>query len=224
MIYPPVPSVGTIADHFLRSLRQAKREDQPYRHWKMKDLLPVDVCTGFLVLPIAPAVVPDRDGTRDTYNDTRTFITPQLRNDFPICDALANMLRRPDVARGLADAFSIDPRGSFVRVEYIQDVDGCWLEPHRDICEKLFSMVVYLCTGPEAKTWGTDIYDSDRKWIGQAAADFNTAVTFIAGPNTWHGFEKRPIRGVRRLMEINYVVDWRDRQQLAFPGRPIVLS
>ena len=43
----------------------------------------------------------------------------------------------------------------------------------------------------------------------------------IAGPNTWHGFDKRPIKGVRRLMEINYVRDWRDSEQLAFPGQPV---
>jgi hypothetical protein len=85
-------------------------------------------------------------------------------------------------------------------------------------------MVVYLCTGPEAKDWGTDIYDADRKWIGRAAAEFNTAVTFIAGPNTWHGFDKRPIRGVRRLLEINYVKNWRDRNQLALPDQPIRLT
>jgi len=44
----------------------------------------------------------------------------------------------------------------------------------------------------------------------------------VPGPNTWHGFERRPIVGVRRLMEINYVrPTWRDRDQLAFPDRPI---
>jgi len=50
-------------------------------------------------------------------------------------------------------------------------------------------------------------------------------VIFVPGPNTWHGFERRPIEGVRRLMEINYVrPSWRDRDQLAFPDRPITLG
>ena len=77
-------------------------------------------------------------------------------------------------------------------MEYIQDTDGAWLEPHRDIPEKLFSMVIYLCTGPEAKEWGTDIYDDQKKWIGRTSAEFNSAVIFVPGPNTWHGFERRP--------------------------------
>jgi hypothetical protein len=85
-------------------------------------------------------------------------------------------------------------------------------------------MVLYLCTGPYAKDWGTDIYDAERKWVGRSSAEFNTAVIFIAGPNTWHGFEPRPIHGVRRLMEVNYVRGWRDREQLAFPNDPIQLT
>jgi hypothetical protein len=110
-------------------------------------------------------------------------------------------------------------------MEYIQDTDGTWLEPHRDIPEKLFSMVVYLFTGPDAKDWGTDIYDSERRWVGRSSGEFNSGVIFVPGPDTWHGFDPRPIIGVRRLMEINYVrPSWRSRDQLAFPDRPISVA
>ena len=86
-------------------------------------------------------------------------------------------------------------------------------------------MVIYLCTGPDAAEWGTDIYDAERRRVGRSSAEFDTAVIFIPGANTWHGFEPRPIEGVRRLMEINYVrPEWRDREQLAFPDRPIRLA
>lgn len=224
MSYPPLPAATDVAAHFLRSLRADRREEKPYRHWKMSDVLPIDMCTGILTLPIAPPTIYDRDGTRDTYNDRRAFFTPELRGDFPACAVLCDALQRAEVARQLADTFEFEAKGSYLRIEYIQDTDGAWLEPHRDIPDKLFSMVVYLCTGPEAKNWGTDIYDDDKKWIGRAAADFNTAVTFKAGPNTWHGFDKRPIRGVRRLLEINYVKNWRDQSQLAFPDRSISLE
>jgi hypothetical protein len=85
-------------------------------------------------------------------------------------------------------------------------------------------MVIYLCTGPHAKDWGTDIYDDQKRWVSRSSAEFNRSAIFKAGPNTWHGFDKRPIIGVRRLMEINYVVDWRDREQLAFPDRPVTTA
>jgi hypothetical protein len=224
MSYPRLPDDAEIGGHFLRALTASRREEKPYRHWKMSDVLPLDMCTGILTLPIAPPVIRDRDGTRDTYNYSRSFFSPKLRRDFAACAVLANALQRSDVARHLAETFNINPAGSYLRIEYIQDTDGAWLEPHRDIPDKLFSMVVYLCTGPEAKNWGTDIYDAHKNWIGRAAADFNSAVTFIAGPNTWHGFDKRPIEGVRRLLEINYVRNWRDRDQLTFPDRPIALG
>jgi hypothetical protein len=144
-----------------------------------------------------------------------------LRSDFPICENLAQALQSSVVARQFEKTCEIDAKGTFLRVEYMQDINGMWLEPHRDIKEKVFSMVIYLCTGPEAKDWGTDIYDHDQKWAERGSAEFNSAAIFKAGEHTWHGFEKRPIKGVRRLMEINYVRNWKDREQLAFPDRPI---
>lgn len=221
MSYPVLPEATAVADHFIKALRAAHREDVPYRHWKMGNVLPEAMCTGILTLPVAPPILGKTDGTRDAYNNSRAFFTPAMRDDFPACSVLCEALQRAEVARQFQEVFAIDAVGSFLRIEYIQDTDGAWLEPHRDISEKLFSMVVYLCTGPEAKDWGTDIYDNDRKWVGRSSAEFNTAVTFKAGPNTWHGFDQRPIKGVRRLMEINYVRDWRDQGQLAFPDHPI---
>jgi hypothetical protein len=225
MPYPPVPAVEVIATQFGQALRNAERAEWPYRHWKLRDVFPLDLCTGILTLPVAPPILGHTDGTRDTYNASRCFITPVLREKFPACQALSDALQRPDVATLLAGTCGIAVEGSYLRMEYIQDTDGAWLEPHRDIPEKLFSMVIYLFTGPDSVEWGTDVYDADKRWVGRSAAEFNSAVIFVAGPNTWHGFERRPIIGVRRLMEINYVrADWRDRGQLAFPDRPIRLS
>ncbi|OYV75986.1 MAG: hypothetical protein B7Z66_11025 [Chromatiales bacterium 21-64-14] len=213
-----------MTEHFARALRAARRDDVPYRHWVLNDVLPEDLAVGVLVLPIAPPMVGDTRGVRDTDNRTRTFFTPALRAHFPVCAAFADALQQPRIARLFQETCGIRVAGGYLRMEYIQDTDGAWLEPHRDIPEKLFSLVLYLCTGPEAQEWGTDIYDSERRWVGRASAEFNSAVIFVPGPDTWHGFEPRPIRGVRRLLEINYVrPDWRDRDQLAFPDRPIIV-
>ncbi len=225
MNYPPVPEASEVARHFSEAVRRSRPADWPYRHWKLSDVLPESICTGILSLPIAPPMLGKTDGTRNTYNSRRTFITPSLRAKFPTCAVLAEALQRPDVARLMAETCHIAAAGSYLRMEYIQDTDGAWLEPHRDIPEKLFSMVIYLCTGPEAKDWGTDIYDSERRWVGRSSAEFDSGVIFVPGPATWHGFDPRPIIGVRRLMEINYVrPDWRDRDQLTIPDRPIVLA
>lgn len=225
MTYPPVPSAAAIADQFCRAVRASERNDRPYRHWRLKDVFPIDLCTAILTLPIAPPMLGRTDGTRNTYNDSRTFITPALRAKFPGLDALSEALQSPEVARLMAETCSIDVADSYLRMEYMQDTDGAWLEPHRDIPEKLFSMVIYLFTGPDAADWGTDIYDAERRWVGRSSGAFNSGVIFVPGPNTWHGFDPRPIVGIRRLMEINYArKDWRDKEQLAMPDRPIRLA
>ena len=222
--YPPIPTVEQVAMQFCRSVRMAVRGDVPYCHWQVRDVFPLDLCTGILTLPIAPPVLGRTDGTRNSYNASRCFITPALRAKFPVCQVLSDALQRDDVARLMAETCDIPAEGSFLRMEYMQDTDGAWLEPHRDIPEKLFSMVIYLFIGPDAAEWGTDIYDAGKRWVGRSAGEFNSGVIFVPGPATWHGFDPRPIIGVRRLMEINYVrADWRDREQLAFPDLPIRL-
>ncbi|MBZ0324768.1 MAG: 2OG-Fe(II) oxygenase, partial [Alphaproteobacteria bacterium] len=143
MTYPPLPAAAEVAGHFLRALRDARREEAPFRHWKMLNVLPEAMCTGILTLPVAPPVLGRTDGTRDTYNATRAFFTPAMRADFPTCQVLCDALQSAEVARQCAETYDIDPQGGFLRIEYIQDTDGAWLEPHRDIPDKLFSMVVY---------------------------------------------------------------------------------
>ncbi len=225
MQYPPLPTIDEVADQFAHALHHAERADWPYRHWKLNDVFPRDLCTGILTLPIAAPMLGKTDGTRDSYNACRCFITPDLRKKFPTCQVLAEALQRSAIARLMAEVCGIAVDGGYLRMEYIQDTDGAWLEPHRDVREKLFSMVVYLFTGPDSAEWGTDVYDAERRWVGRSAGEFDSAVIFISGPDTWHGFEPRKIIGVRRLMEINYVSStWRDREQLAFPDRPIVLA
>ncbi len=225
MNYPHTPTLAEVVGRFTGALSRSHRDERPYLHWLLRNVFPESLCTGILTLPIVPPMLGRTDGTRGTYNEQRTFMAPQLRHDFRSCAVLADALQRPEVAALLSKTLNIEVAGSYLRMEYIQDTDGAWLEPHCDIPEKLFSMVIYLCTGPDAKDWGTDIYDANRKWCGRAPADFNSAVIFVPGPNTWHGFEPRPIKGVRRLMEINYVrPSWRDRDQLSFPDRPIAVS
>ena len=223
--YPyDVPEPEVIADHFVSALKAARRDEDPYLRWYLTDVLPESVCTAILTLPVAPPLLGQTDGTRGSYNDKRTFFTPQMQADFSVCDKLSRALQRPEVARQLEQTCGIEADGTYLRMEYMQDLDGMWLEPHRDIPEKVFSMVVYLCTGPFAKDWGTDIYDHQKKWLKRSVPEFNSAAIFKSGPHTWHGFEPRPIKGVRRLMEINYVRDWKGRDQLAFPEQPITTA
>ena len=183
MIYPPPIDSAAVAEHFKRSLAAAKRDDWPYRHWNLKEIYPEALCTGILALPVDPPRLGKTDGTRGTYNAVRTFFTPKMRADFAACAALCDALQRPDVAKLIGETCEFDVEGSYLRMEYIQDIDGSWLEPHHDIPEKLFSMVIYLCLGPDAKGWGTDIYDSNRRLVASASAELALArATLVPRP------------------------------------------
>lgn len=220
-----IPDADKIARHFRRALLDCRRDEQPYLHWTMTEVLPEALCLGLISLPIPPLLIDDCHGVRDVDNSKRTFVTPWLRSRFPLCQEFAQALQRPEVAQLAGATCGFEVEGSYLRMEYIQDIDGAWLEPHHDVPQKLFSMVIYLCTGPDARDWGTDIYDANKQWVGRSSAEFNSGTIFIPGENTWHGFEKRKIVGIRRLLEINYVhPSWRDRDQLCFPDQPISLT
>ena len=122
--YPPVPGIDEVARHFCRALRESRRLEEPYRHWKLKETLPVDICTGILTLPIAPATLGQTDGTRGNYNKHRCFITPDMRAMFPTCAVLSEALQRPEVARQMAETCDIEVAGGYLRMEYMQDTDG----------------------------------------------------------------------------------------------------
>ncbi len=211
-----------IGETFRRSLAAARRESQPYRHWLLTDALPADVGRAVAALPIAPPPVSDSYGKREMYNDIRVFMSAKDRVNFPICGELAEAFQEPATVRALEQACDIKLKDSLLRIEYCQDLDGFWLEPHVDISVKLFSMLIYLCDEPADEKWGTDIYGADHKLIRYADCRFNNGFIFIPGHDTWHGFHKRKITGIRKSIIVNYVTqEWRARQELAFPDRPV---
>jgi hypothetical protein len=230
MAFPEIPAPAETAAHFVAALKNAQREDLPFTRWILADTIPENLAFRIMMLPIRPPDISEWGGVRDLgeNNHKRTFFTSKYQEDFPEIKAFVEAFQRPEVARQFSETCNIAPErleGGYLRIEYMQDTDGMWLKPHPDITAKLFSMVIYLCTGPEAKNWGTDIYDADQKWVARGPADFNRAVIFVRTETTFHGFDKRPIVGVRRLMEVNYVIpEWRDRYQLCLPDRPVTLK
>jgi hypothetical protein len=215
---------GTSAtvDHLLARLQASELHTKPYPHWLLRDVLPPEVAEAIQSLPIPPARVGDTRGKRETHNATRVFFAGDNLRRHAACREVAEALQDEAVTKALEKTCWINLKGSFPRVEYCQDTEGFWLEPHTDIREKLFTMLVYLVSGPGAETWGTDIYDGEMNLAGTAPCGFNAGLIFIPGPNTWHGFRKRPVDGVRRLIIVNYVRSgWRAQDQLVDPERPV---
>ena len=193
---------------------------EPFGHWLLEDVLPADVCSGIDAIPVAPPKIDDTRGRRETHNSTRLFFGAENRARYPVCDALAAGFQSLGVVERIERLCDAKLRESYLRIEYCLDTDGFWLEPHTDIGAKLFTMLIYLSAEPGCEAWGTDILDSRLNLVATAPYKRNAGLVFIPGNDTWHGFHRRPIDGVRRSLIINYVKpEWRSRRELAFPNR-----
>jgi hypothetical protein len=210
-----IQSVGT-------ALTQAQRKSEPFRHWLLDGVLPNEVAGALAHLRIPAPKLAEQVGRRDAHNCLRTFFTPEMQARNTACAEIAAAFQHPDMVQRLERETGRRFSGSFLRIEYCQDRDGFWLEPHTDIGAKLLTFSVFLSQEPEAVDWGTDLYDSARRHVGRVPAGFNRGYAFVPGADTLHGVERRSFRGVRRSIIVNYVKpEWRSRHELAFPATPI---
>jgi len=206
----------------LESFAAATARATPYPHWLLDSVLPDAMVDDICALPLTPPKVEDTLGRRETHNSSRLFFGVEQQERFPVCASLAKTLQGADCTERLQALTGARLQGSFLRIEYCLDTDGFWLEPHTDIGAKFFTFLIYLNDPPAGEEWGTDIYATPANPLGPAPGGRNRGLIFVPGQNTWHGFEKRPITGVRRSLIVNYVTpDWRARHELAFPAAPV---
>ena len=211
-----------VAAHFLACLDGSEAAVYPYRHWLLERVLPEDTCQAIDALPAVAPPVGDTLGKRETHNSTRLFFGVEQRAAYPVCDALATALQGGAVVQRLQSLCGTVLRGSSLRIEYCLDTDGFWLEPHTDIGVKLYTMLVYLSDEPGSEAWGTDVLDGPDRLVATTPYVRNGGLIFVPGADTWHGFHRRPIAGVRRSLIVNYVKpEWRSRHELAFPEQPV---
>jgi len=173
-------------------------------------------------LPLLPDAVGRRSGRREYGNDSRVYFDRGNLARYPIMRSAAEALQSQAVVGTICERLSARLERTFLRIEYALDSDGFWLEPHTDIGVKKFTCFLYL---DGAGDLGTDIYADAETLSYRLPFIPNTALAFVPGGNTWHGFAPRPIRGVRRSLIINYVgEEWRARKQLAFPDMPVAAT
>jgi hypothetical protein len=210
---------GAAAGSVARAFAQAERREQPFRHWLLQDVLPPGVCEEVTGLPIAPPRIADTRGKRETNNHSRFHFGASARASHACCAALAEALQRGPAVEAIERTCGLDLTGTSLRIEYCQDTDGFWLEPHTDIGVKKLTFLIYL---QGAADLGTDLMTPSGDVLGAAPFAPNRGLVFVPGGDTWHGFRRRPIKGVRRSLIVNYVgSDWRARDELAFPDRPV---
>ena len=211
---------GMIADAFCASIAKRQSHSDPYPWHLIDAVFPADVAHELTHLPFTAPSLEGVSGRRELHNDTRSYFDVEQMAKYPVMRAVAEALQSQRVVRAIAEAFDAPVDDTFLRLEYAQDIDGFWLEPHTDLGVKKFTCLIYLTEGHE--DLGTDIYRSKEEHFGRSPFTPNTAMIFVPSDKTWHGFEPRPIKGVRKSVILNYVThDWRAREQLSFPDAPV---
>ena len=214
------------SDAVVASMREAiansAHSATPYKHWFLTKCLPDDAVAEIQALPFEAPALSGISGKRELHNATRKYFDVENQATFPVCQAVADGFQSPAMIAQLQEAYGLNLSGSYLRIEFAQDINGFWLEPHTDLGVKVFTMLLYLSTDPQHSVLGTDIYDNDKKHIGRSPFVPNGAMIFVPSNNTYHGFEPRQIDGVRKSIIINYVTnEWKAREQLAFPQQPV---
>ena len=217
-----VSATEAVKTSLMASFAAGRRCEEPYRHFLVSEVFPLDVARSLWGLPFSPVGVEGVSGKRELHNPTRRYFDAETCLRFATCRAVGDAFQSSEVVRSIESLTGAALDGGYVRLEYAQDLDGSWLQPHTDLGVKTFTMLIYLAPEPGQEDLGTDIYRDAATWAKRTGFVDNTALVFIPADNTWHGLERRPIAGVRKTIIMNYVTDdWRERGQLAYPSTPV---
>ena len=196
--------------------------ETPYRHWFIGACLPKGAVEEINGLPFPAPTLGGISGKREVHNATRKYFDVENRARYPVIAAVAEAFQDQRVTKAIETTFGTALGGTYLRIEYAQDTNGFWLEPHSDLGVKLYTLLMYTSTDASHADLGTDIYDADKRHVARSPFRPNGAMIFVPSNITMHGFEPRQIDGVRKSVIVNYVTnDWRAREQLAFPDTPI---
>ena len=158
----------------------ADRLERPFRHWRFNDALPEALCREIIALSISLPPTLDSLGKRSSLNEYRRFFSPEMQQRYPAAGMIAELFQSEPVVQAIETLCNIDCSGSYLRIEYCQDQDGFWLEPHMDIKENIVTIQIYLNTGFDAE----DLHGSIQ-WTGA-----------IDQPHFWRAWQRYCIRTV----------------------------
>lgn len=212
--------VDEIKQSIIASFKSGAQSETPYRHWNITDVLPHDVMEEVRDLPFPAPDLEVEGGTREANNKTRRYFDADSTAKYTVAAEVSEALQSPEMIAAVESIYQTDLTDTYLRIEYAQDTNGFWLQPHTDIGVKMFTFLLYLSDGEGHDVLGTDIYADADTHVGRSPFAPNAAMIFVPSDKTWHGFEPRPIKGVRKSLIVNYVTkDWRATEQLAFPGQ-----
>ena len=209
--------------HYTRlfeSLSKATRHDNPWEYYTFGQSLSPQQIDEIKNADINRDGVL-HDGTRSGYKEgvekqnhkLREYITKENADKYPALTEFIEELQSKPIREIIAKMVGNKEefKGSYVRLEVLNDTKGFYLKPHCDIPEKLISSLIYINQTGENVNLGTDLYNEDLALIDTVPFWHNYGYIFH-GPNKWHGMEEgKEIQIERRGIQLNYVTfktDW----------------
>ena len=133
-------STQAVADSLLASIKASAHKPTPYPNWYMTDCIPDDAVDTILNLPLEAPSLDGVSGKRELHNATRTYFDEGNMERFPVCKAFNEAFQSKRVTDTIEQHFNTSLKGTYLRVEYAQDTNNFWLEPHTDLGVKTFTM------------------------------------------------------------------------------------
>ena len=199
------------------NLNEIIEHKKPFQHWEMSNCLNNKSLDEISYAKLSSGTRA-YDGTRaadltgkGVDGKLRLFITKKNCNYFPNLLKLINELQSKIACEKISNFLKKDLSNSFVRLEVIGDKKGFWLKPHKDIEEKLMTMMIWANPYSESENLGTDLYNNRFEVVKTVKYQHNSGYFFSSGNDTWHGLEMKEIIKERRCIQINYVTfntDW----------------
>ncbi|MET0870290.1 MAG: hypothetical protein ABWY15_05350, partial [Methyloceanibacter sp.] len=116
-------------------------------------------------------------GKRELHNNTRKYFDVENRERFPVCEAIAQAYQDKRITDHIEKVCGTNLKGTYLRIEFAQDIEGFWLEPHTDFGVKAFTLLAYLSRDPSHTDLGTDIYDGEKRHVGRSPFASNSAMS-----------------------------------------------
>jgi len=192
-----------------------RRFDTPYTHFEsIGESLPTSVAKDVASLTQETELY-KVTGSRSDYK-SRTFLNNTSYSSFSTSiQTFLDTLTSESFYEEVVTTFGVDLRGSDIRAEVIGDTDGFYQNAHTDSSDKRISWLTYLGGTEQGDNLGTELYDTDLNLVKTSQWGFNNGLIFLPANNTWHGLSKgAKIVGIRKLLIINFVDDWKDEFQL----------
>ena len=194
----------------------SKKKIYPFIHWVFNNVFTESLIEALSNLNLKPQKYQKQNGTREINNAKRLFLNNNNCLKYPVFKNVVNIFQQKNNIIKLENISGSNLQKGKLRIEYAMDEGDFWLEPHLDIKEKLLTFLIYLSGDLGSDQWGTTLYNSDLTYHSQVPYRKNLGFMFVAGNNTWHGFDKQKIQGTRKSLIINYVTnDWRNIHELA---------